>query len=1628
MEGDVLTPRRVGRLLPALIAACCCAWNGGAAHAQNPNVARGWNPAGMFDVGGLDSVSGFNGNLVITIPIGQGYPVGGPMGSYSFSLVYNSNVWSYLQDPNTNAVHAISDPVANAGLGWSFSLGRIATDFGIPGFEGLVNGETEDYFGADGSAHFLFAQQGDPALYTQDGSFLRFRSDAQELDFADGSRHTFGGDGLPISIVDSFGNGLTISYVKFAAPNGDLASEWDIQDSTGRIHKAYFRLTGYTAPEQRAVLDHIDLQAVGGNLATYTFLYNGQAQPGDPLPEVRMTGHGTTGDPSWNPRVALLTKLLLPDVNHNNVRSSYSMPVASYQGPSSAPAGYPGPINQMSLPTSGSIRWAYGVTSLPQPNVSKPWLNAIWQQVAGVSQRSLYSEPNGQSLVGVWKYTSTFDRVNDPNEVVRSVIYPPADPNADPSSDGHFVKTYYSACVHATCDGATPTYGVEYGLPLSRVQPSDGAGRYLSQEIFEQGAASPVRRIYVAYDSDGNPNQSDEPIYANQRLQSRRTFFLDDALPTTGSGSGGCAANSNACTSVTTDFSDYDGLGHYRLATTSDTFGLGTPRLERTEWNQFQAGRPPASQPWVLDTFTFMQQQEGSGIERQEAVFEPGTGFLTCLRRLKTATAPGQSGTTRGIHDVLVSYAHDAQGNVTLESWFGGDTARIGTTGTCADGLTATYTYTHVTTGGVRSSTTVTVPSSPNPLSLLDLTIDSGTGLASSSTDASGRPTSFSYDLLGRLVTTSPRGDATTAVSYQMSDTAPPSLTRTVGGGLEQESWSYDGLGRMVQDAVSLPGGTAATTTAYNGLGWKTFVSAPGKGSGIGTFFKGLDAFGRPTSITTTGVSKPIYLGYAGARIATRTQWVQQRTQQTDANGHLVYVVSELPAITQETYDGLGRLRQVKDANGALTHYDYDVGGRLDAVLAASGSARQVRSFLYDGRGFLVRAVSAEGGATSYRYDARGNVTQQSDATGTIFETYDPAGRPLEVDSTASGSAVRLKKLEYDNAANGTGKLATAHAYNYRSADSCAAPYEVRQDMAYDPSHGRLSQETTTLLHGSSLESWVQSYVYDGAGRITTTTYPTCQALCTAPSRGATTVYGFGRPVSVSGFASSITYNSNGTLATVAHLNGVTFAELPDPNGIPRPASLGVQTPPAVWPLEAYSYDGSGNVTQIGSKSFTYDPDSRLLSATQPAASPQPYQELTYDALGNLVNVASGTAPGNVPSSVAYTTDAATNHLTAASYDGSGTLHNFQLSTYLWDRFQQLTDVTTPAETWVHVYDAAGERVWSWRTSPSRLDNYALRGQDGHVLSLFTKTGSTYTWEDYVYREGQLLGAQASSGAVTHFDVDHLGSLRLESDQPGQHFTYHEYWPYGEEFTGTTSTERMRFTGQERDLVNDIDSMHARSYKPLFGRFLSPDPVAGDPSEPRSFNLYGYVRGQPLNATDPAGLWTYLTFGGALDFFFADSITVTGAAWQFAPGPDTGMWGLTALQVGSLQIQNVGDPDVELSLVDRVLSAIPIQSNKYGECVRKHRADPADAVVALGSAVPKALVPPFRVIGNRLTTLPSVGAFAINSTLGGSEAASAVAAGLRGAGRVISPVATPLTIAEGAWDWGALIYCAGAGD
>src|SRR5262249_60992963 len=50
------------------------------------------------------------------------------------------------------------------------------------------------------------------------------------------------------------------------------------------------------------------------------------------------------------------------------------------------------------------------------------------------------------------------------------------------------------------------------------------------------------------------------------------------------------------------------------------------------------------------------------------------------------------------------------------------------------------------------------------------------------------------------------------------------------------------------------------------------------------------------------------------------------------------------------------------------------------------------------------------------------------------------------------------------------------------------------------------------------------------------------------------------------------------------------------------------------------------------------------------------------------------------------------------------------------------------------------------------------------------------------------------------------------------------------------------------------DSMHARFYSPLEGRFFSPDPMLGNLLRPGSWNRYAYVLDNPLNLTDPTGL------------------------------------------------------------------------------------------------------------------------------------------------------------------------------
>jgi RHS repeat-associated protein len=65
-----------------------------------------------------------------------------------------------------------------------------------------------------------------------------------------------------------------------------------------------------------------------------------------------------------------------------------------------------------------------------------------------------------------------------------------------------------------------------------------------------------------------------------------------------------------------------------------------------------------------------------------------------------------------------------------------------------------------------------------------------------------------------------------------------------------------------------------------------------------------------------------------------------------------------------------------------------------------------------------------------------------------------------------------------------------------------------------------------------------------------------------------------------------------------------------------------------------------------------------------------------------------------------------------------------------------------------------------------------------------------------------------------------------------------------------------RFTGQPRDTETGLDHFGARYFGANLGRFASADAPLIDqaPGDPKSWNLYSYVRNNPLGFVDPTGL------------------------------------------------------------------------------------------------------------------------------------------------------------------------------
>src|SRR5687768_10384506 len=123
-----------------------------AAAQQHPNAARGFSPEKVYQLGNIDNVNVFNGNVTVTLPLGGTYPVGGGL-SYGLTLVYNSKNWDIRVSSAVPEV--IPNRTSNAGLGWQVTLGTLISPYDSTSFS-LNEQGLWVYASPDGAEHVFF--------------------------------------------------------------------------------------------------------------------------------------------------------------------------------------------------------------------------------------------------------------------------------------------------------------------------------------------------------------------------------------------------------------------------------------------------------------------------------------------------------------------------------------------------------------------------------------------------------------------------------------------------------------------------------------------------------------------------------------------------------------------------------------------------------------------------------------------------------------------------------------------------------------------------------------------------------------------------------------------------------------------------------------------------------------------------------------------------------------------------------------------------------------------------------------------------------------------------------------------------------------------------------------------------------------------------------------------------------------------------------------------------------------------------------------------------------------------------------------------------------------------------------
>lgn len=639
--------------------------------------------------------------------------------------------------------------------------------------------------------------------------------------------------------------------------------------------------------------------------------------------------------------------------------------------------------------------------------------------------------------------------------------------------------------------------------------------------------------------------------------------------------------------------------------------------------------------------------------------------------------------------------------------------------------------------------------------------------------------------------------------------------------------WSenyFDGLGRTYKTRKEgLDGKVIVSETEYDNRGAITRNSVP--------YFEGIDtprhqsfvydALGRRIQVINTDATGTV-------TSVTKACYNKDIAAMVDANGHRKRV----------TKDGMGQLVKVEEYQGvysdcsttpdapyASTSYKYDVLGNLRFLTDAHNNQTEMR---YNTLGHKVFINDPDMGIWNYLYAPNGNLTSQTDAKQQqITFGYDALSRQT-AKYYPNGTAVTYT---YDDptSTNGTGRLTTMNdqtgltKYNYDKL-------------------GRI-QNVVKNIDGNS---YSLEFTYDVMGRTTSIKYPD----------GEIVGYGYdnsGNLAQVIGYATYSGFNALGQPGAVTFGNGVTtnYQFYPENN---RLKEIKTSKDGILLLNLGYNYYETGNLKDINnlldssrSQSFVYDELNRLTSAVSIVSGTLTYD---YDHIGNIKSKEGKT----------YNYDGARPHAVTSLSNGK---------VYAYDNNGNI--ISDGQRSIVYNYDnmptGIGNVGFSYDGNGTRVKKYSPGVTTHYVDKLFECVNGACS--KYIFAGGTRI-ARNSNGQVLYYHPDHLGSTNIVTNAAGAITEDIAYSPFGATLLDSNTTlDSHKYTGQELDNETGLYNYNARLYDPDLGRFMSPDSIVPDPTNPQSLNRYAYVQNNPMNYTDPSGHFSWSNpLGSVNDFMF----------------------------------------------------------------------------------------------------------------------------------------------------------------